>query len=370
VGTFSLYSTDGRDILVSHAFDKGVDSVENAGLRAGTYKADQAVMVTKYRESMASTDEASVFAGDTLVINGTAIGASISTDDTASYSDATGFTSGFKASSAIAIAAAINRKSETTGVKAVAEANVLRGTGFAWSAASAAVFLNGVTFTVSSTTRDGVIDQFNEWTGSTGVTASAWGEGIELRAEDGRNIYIGTDAASAGNLGLSGLAISADATSADAVAFFASVRLTSDKAFTVSRGNEGDAQDASGTDTMETLGFRQGTFGGTSAGVKVADIDVRTQLGAQNAISAIDNAIDDVAAAQAKSGAFQNRLDAIVGVLSESTENASAARSRILDTDYATETTALAKAQIVQQAATAMLAQANQQQQSVLALLQ
>jgi flagellin len=77
-----------------------------------------------------------------------------------------------------------------------------------------------------------------------------------------------------------------------------------------------------------------------------------------------------VANAQARSGAFQNRLDAIVSVLSESNENISASRSRILDTDYATETTALAKAQIVQQAATAMLAQANQQSQSVLALLQ
>ena len=59
-----------------------------------------------------------------------------------------------------------------------------------------------------------------------------------------------------------------------------------------------------------------------------------------------------------------------MSILSESSENASAARSRIVDTDYATETTALAKAQIVQQAATAMLAQANQQAQSVLALLQ
>jgi flagellin len=88
------------------------------------------------------------------------------------------------------------------------------------------------------------------------------------------------------------------------------------------------------------------------------------------AITAIDHAITDVASAQARSGAFQNRLDASISVLSESSENASAARSRILDTDYATETTALAKAQIVQQAATAMLAQANQQQQSVLALLQ
>ncbi len=72
---------------------------------------------------------------------------------------------------------------------------------------------------------------------------------------------------------------------------------------------------------------------------------------------------------QSKAGAFQNRLDAVVSNLTESNQNMSAARSRILDTDYATETTNLAKSQIIQQAATAMLAQANQSAQTVLALL-
>ena len=104
--------------------------------------------------------------------------------------------------------------------------------------------------------------------------------------------------------------------------------------------------------------------------MKVAEVDVTTQLGAGMALTAIDHAINDVAASQARSGAFQNRLDAVVSVLAEQSENTQAARGRILDTDYAQETTALAKAQIIQQAATAMLAQANQQQQSVLALLQ
>jgi flagellin len=147
------------------------------------------------------------------------------------------------------------------------------------------------------------------------------------------------------------------------VGWFGTVSLTSDKAFTVTRGNEGG-------DQFQNLGFREGTFGGDYTGMKVAEVDVTTQVGAGQAITAIDAALQDVSSAQARSGAFQNRLDAIVSVLGESSENASAARSRILDTDYATETTALAKAQIIQQAATAMLAQANQQQQSVLALLQ
>jgi flagellin len=174
VGTFSLYSVDGRDIVINQAYDKDVDSLENSGLRAGTYSADQAVMVTKHRDPLASGDAATVFAGDTLVINDIAIGASIATDDTASHTDTATFTAGFKAASAIAIAAAINKKSSLHGVTAVAEANVIRGTGFSSTAVSAAVFLNGVSFTIASTTRNGVIDQINQSSGQTGVVASAW----------------------------------------------------------------------------------------------------------------------------------------------------------------------------------------------------
>jgi len=74
--------------------------------------------------------------------------------------------------------------------------------------------------------------------------------------------------------------------------------------------------------------------------------------------------------AQARSGAYQNRLDAVINVQSEASENLQASKSRIMDADYALEATNLAKAQIVAQAATAMLAQANQSQQTVLQLLQ
>jgi flagellin len=104
--------------------------------------------------------------------------------------------------------------------------------------------------------------------------------------------------------------------------------------------------------------------------MKVSQIDVSTIDGAGQAISVVDAAITQVSSAQAKAGAFMNRLDYVVSNLSESTQNMSASRSRILDADYATETTELARAQIIQQAATAMLAQANQSAQGVLALLQ
>ena len=101
----------------------------------------------------------------------------------------------------------------------------------------------------------------------------------------------------------------------------------------------------------------------------MADIDVSTQAGAGVAISAIDAAIEAVSSMQSRAGAYQNRLEAVVNNLTESNQNMSASRSRILDTDYATETTNLARSQIISQAATAMLAQANQSSQSVLALL-
>jgi flagellin len=104
-------------------------------------------------------------------------------------------------------------------------------------------------------------------------------------------------------------------------------------------------------------------------GVKVASIDISTQAGAQVALTSLDAALKSVSLNQAKLGAFQNRLDAVISNLTEVNQNMSASRSRIQDTDYASETTSLAKSQIIQQAATAMLAQANQSSQSVLSLL-
>jgi flagellin len=362
VGTYSLYSQDGSAVNVDHQVTKTRAEFQRTGLRIGSFEADLAQVVTTLRATAADTFTAGdasspgVINGDTLVINDIAIAKARATDDTASLAS----TASLKASSAIAIAAAINRSTDLHGVTAKAEANVLRGTGFTAGTAHSLV-LNGVTIAnVNTVNRNNVIDAINVYSGQTGVVASEYGAGIELRAEDGRNIVIGTDAASGNALGLAGISIS---TSAAPTVHYASVQLTSDKAFTVARGAEGG-------DNFANLGFREGTFGGNSTGLKVAEVNVTTQLGAGMAITAIDHAINDVAASQARSGAFQNRLDAAVSILAEQSENTQAARSRILDTDYAQETTALAKAQIVQQAATAMLAQANQQQQSVLALLQ
>jgi len=98
-------------------------------------------------------------------------------------------------------------------------------------------------------------------------------------------------------------------------------------------------------------------------------VDLSTANGSQAALTVLDKAINTITDSRASMGAYQNRLTASVANLETTSMNLQASRSRILDTDYAKETTNLAKSQIIQQAATAMLAQANQSAQSVLSLL-
>ena len=107
--------------------------------------------------------------------------------------------------------------------------------------------------------------------------------------------------------------------------------------------------------------------GGSSS---VAQISLSTVAGASNALTVIDSALEYVNAERSKLGAVENRMTHTINNLTNIVTNTQASRSRILDTDYAAETTELARSQIIQQAATAMLAQANQQPQAVLSLLQ
>ena len=360
VGSYNLFTLDSRAIDVS--FQTGDQNVEAfSGLRNGSYASDIALYNTYKRataaEATAPSDTTTgTLSNDSLIINGVAIGQALATDDTASDTTSASST---REASAIAISAAINRKTDLTGVTASASPNVIRGEGFT-AGTSADVYLNGVTFTANAVTRNAVIDSFNDVSDRTGVVASAWGEGIELRAVDGRNISIGS--ATAANIGLTGIGIGSAAGSATAVTYYSQVTMQSDNKFTVKSGN-------AGIPNLELLGFRQGTFGGADNGLKINQVDVSTVSGANQAIVAIDAAIETISKSQANSGALNNRMDYIVANLSEASQNMSASRSRILDTDYASETTSLAKQQIISQAATAMLAQANQQPQSVLSLL-
>ena len=112
--------------------------------------------------------------------------------------------------------------------------------------------------------------------------------------------------------------------------------------------------------------------GGRSVGIYGADISataLSSRSASNTAITTVNTAIAGVEAYRAKFGSTINRLEYAADNLANVSQNTSASRSRILDTDYAAETTELARSQIIQQAATAMLSQANQQAQSVLALL-
>jgi flagellin len=126
--------------------------------------------------------------------------------------------------------------------------------------------------------------------------------------------------------------------------------------------------------TAKAAAFSDGTTatGGTASRGLVAGVmyaDISTVNGATSALKTIDHAIGKINGARASSGAAINRLEYASDNLSNVSQNTSASRSRVLDADYASETTELARTQIIQQAATAMLSQANQQAQSVLALL-
>jgi flagellin len=360
VGSYELNTKDGSAVTVGSTVTHSVDGQQASGLSFGTYQANTAQMVSTVR-SNASASAAGSLTGNDLVINGVAIQAANAADDNAS---STG-----NVQSAIAIAAAINKSSAQTGVTATAAANVVAGNAFTASGTVTSVTLNGVAISTdlgANSTRNDVLAELNAYSGQTGVVATANGDGVALTAADGRNITIAFAGGSGtlADLGLSNSGLTA-ATGGAPQTVYGSVNLSSATSFTVAGGSGGSTTGSN----FSKLGFTEGTYGGADNGVKVSQIDITTVQGATDAIKAVDAAITTVSANQSRAGAYENRLNYIVNNLTTENTNITASRSRITDADYGTETTNLAKAQIVQQAATAMLAQANQSQQTVLSLL-
>jgi flagellin len=136
------------------------------------------------------------------------------------------------------------------------------------------------------------------------------------------------------------------------------------------------ADSADGTTTLEQVTIANGStaagagpVGGGTFTADLAGATITTAANSNSAIGFIDTALSSLNAERSKFGATINRLTYAIDNLTNVSQNTSASRSRILDTDYAKASTELARSQIIQQAATAMLAQANQSSQSVLALL-
>ncbi|MNP12118.1 A-type flagellin [compost metagenome] len=145
-----------------------------------------------------------------------------------------------------------------------------------------------------------------------------------------------------------------------------------------------------GADANQTIGFSLSQAGGFSisgiatavtaaggapvgsvftSGSNIGGISISSQSNAQNVLAAVDSMLEVVDGKRAELGAVQNRLDSTIRNQSNISENVSAARSRIRDADFATETANMTKQNILQQAASSILAQANQRPQSALSLL-
>ena len=144
----------------------------------------------------------------------------------------------------------------------------------------------------------------------------------------------------------------------------ASIRDNSTNAVAVAAGTWADTSAGATPLTAPTVTLTPGTE------TFVASLDVSSFVGSQQVLSVVDNALTEVNSSRADMGAIQNRFSSTIANLSATSENLSASRSRIRDTDYAKETAELTRTQILQQAGTAMLAQANTSPQSVMTLLQ
>lgn len=340
-GGFTLRTVGGNGAIDIQEGTTG-NLLANTGLVAGTFDSGAAFV------SSDRSNGTALAAGD-LVINGTIIGASLTTDDTAS-------TTG-NDSSAIAKAAAINRASDQTGVTAVVDTNVVNGATQTGASLTGTIVINGITTAAITTTTDTAdsraltVAAINAISGQTGVTAIDTGadsSGVTLQAADGRNIVV-----SFGTLTSAATGVTAG---------------TSQGTFTLRSAGVIDI--AAGSGTVANSGLDVGSFGGVTTGQFLDEVDISTVAGAQSAIAAIDNALETINRQRADLGAVQNRLSSTVANLEVTSENLSAANSRIKDADFARETAELSRNQVLQQAGISILSQANASPQQVLSLLQ
>jgi len=267
-------------------------------------------------------------------------------------------------SSAKSVAAGINAVTDDTGVTATAKTEIvvdLSAEAYALEVKGDNSAAKAISFTLSGTLDAdglaGAITAFNDISAETGVTAefSATGK-IKLTHTTGENIVItNKDAGGSTTLTVGGIDIKA----ANAVGF-TNGQITADSASSFSI-----------TDDSTTTN----TIGGNSASVvgalkSVSSIDVSTVDNANLALKIVDNALSKISGQRANFGALQSRFESVVSNIQVTSENLTAARSRIRDADFAEETASLTRSQILQQAGISILSQANQLPQGVLGLLQ
>jgi len=270
------------------------------------------------------------------------------------------------------VASAVNLQSENTGVKAFAitEASLAFGTRGSYQItmegdnAGAPVSIGfSISDFTGSEALSAAVTAINDFTPATGVIAEvkADGTGVSLKHYDGKDIVIGdTTFINSGSVTVTGGGVGAVALASDTIVessvTVGQVIFDSDKSFTISQG----------TVTNQAI-----TLAAEAAALEsVFDLDISNVDNANLALVVVDAALSRVNDQRAKFGALQSRFEATIRNLETSVENLSGARSRIRDADFAAETSELTRTQILQQAGTAMLAQANQIPQNVLSLLQ
>ncbi len=260
-----------------------------------------------------------------------------------------------------AIAAAINTAASGYGVTATATnsatlSSIASDGTVGMTLNGAAISATGVTTSDYST----LLSAINASSGSTGVIASFTTAGLTnsltLTAADGRDISV----------------LDFSNTGATKTVAFSGVTLTGGAA-TDSSIKTGTVLLSSSKGTISTTGANADVFNtagiNTSTLASVAAASIATANGAQSAIATIDAALATINSSRGDLGAYQNRFTSAIANLQTTSENVTAARSRILDADFAAETANLTRGQILQQAGTAMLAQANSLPNNVLSLL-
>ncbi len=283
----------------------------------------------------------------------------------------------------------INKVTDQTGVTAKAFSTLtIDFTGYVSSNVTATldnVVLNGVTYdlglAVSATNTD-IADAINTNKEESGITARVAGRNIILESDRG-TITIG--AASTGTESLLGSQTGLQTVTRDLVdslgAFTqssATIASTGTMTFEATaglqlkstNGNPINVQLSNDADAAR-LGLKNAnTMNSGSFGASISSISLDTAANAQKAIDVIDNALDTVNDVRSQLGALNNRLDFTVSNLMNVSENSNAARSRIVDADFASESASLSRSQVLSQASQAMLAQANARPKQVMSLLQ
>lgn len=279
--------------------------------------------------------------------------------------------------SAYTIANSVNAKEASTGVTARAYNSAQLSGLSASGTVSLTLGSGGSTATISAsvTTTDlsALATEINKVTGTIGISATVNAGTLTLTQADGKDINIAnfTGAAAADTISASAVTsagaatdavtLTSGAAAADSTIVAGYVEFDSNNSFSVSSSvteAAGSVVNAAAANT--SVGSAQSL---------VSAIDISSVTGANSAITVIDAALKSISSSRADLGAIQNRFAATISNLQATSENLSASRSRIQDTDFAAETANLTRSQILQQAGTAMLAQANALPQNVLSLL-